>query len=1156
MHAPAARTAFTCSAIALIAILVVTAGRVTHAATAVKIAAGSSHTCAITSDGGLKCWGDNTYGQLGDGTTADSSMPVDVSGLGNDVVAVAAGRDRTCALTSSAGVKCWGHNYFGELGDGSTTDRPMPVDVVGLTTGVSSISTSAGHICAVLSSGGVKCWGENYYGQLGDGTESVPRPTPLDVVGLGDAVAVAAGGSHTCALTGTGGVKCWGDNDYGQLGDGTWTSRPTPVDVSGLTSGVTAIALGDDHTCALTATGGVTCWGRLGFLGDGTGPPPKGPNSVTTPVDVFGLASGAVSLSAGSRHTCAATAAGLVKCWGLNLAGELGDGTTTWRYAPVDARNDTGAVGVAAGGAHTCIVTVDGAVQCWGDNSHGQVGAGVLMSTTPVDVQGLSSGVNAIAVGNWREFSCAATSSDLECWGSNGIFQLGDGTRTTRGTPGKVIGLDGGIRAVAAGAYHACALTNAGGIKCWGSNGEGQIGDGILYGDRLTPTDVSGLASGVVAIAAGLTHTCALTAGGGVKCWGHDGTSSSVHWVPTDVAGLGSGVIAITAGDFHSCALTAGGGVKCWGSNGFGEMGDGTTVGSLVPVDVAGLTSGVVGVTAGNQYTCAVTSAGSAMCWGRNLHGQLGDLTTIDREAPVEVVGLTDAVAISAGSFFTCAVTSAGAVKCWGDNGYGQLGDGTLIERHAPVDVVGLGVQVTALGSASDHTCALTIAGGVKCWGSNRLGQLGDGSWVSGMSPVTVPGFGPDGGVPRSLRPVIASVTPPIVRPGSGAFTLIVAGTNFVDGAVVLLNGSPRTTTFISGAELRAAVSAADIAAAGAVEIVVWTGSGPRSAPATLTVRVDVVDFNGDRAPDLLWRNPLNGEIVFWTLNGVTATSETRLEGPSVPNWTVVAVADFNQDGNADLLWYNPTTGQSAIWYMKGTSYTGSAWLEQMPNTNWQLATAADFNGDAQLDLVWRNTVTGQNMIWFMNGTAHTAVAPLQVMADLNWNIVGAGDFNGDGMPDLVWRNQATGENAIWLLDDGLQATSFRLNGLGPANEWVFSSVGDYNADGNTDIAWRNRATGQGLVWYMNGTTVTSSAALPTAPLLRSTRPSANGQVVGGAKLRNPRPFGPPSSSSQQPARSVAGGSERPGEAVTKKEKGPVRDPRSPDRSVSTPRRR
>jgi alpha-tubulin suppressor-like RCC1 family protein len=298
----------------------------------IAIAAGRYHTCALTSGGGVRCWGFNGSGQLGDGTATNRLTPVNVVGLSSGVVAIAAGNDHTCARTSGGGVKCWGSNGSGQLGDGTTTYRLTPVNVVGLSSGVIAIATGGWHTCALTSSGGVRCWGFNLFGQLGDGT-TTSRSTPVNVVGLSSGVAaIAAGELHTCARTTTGGVRCWGDNSSGQLGDGTTTDRSIPVNVVGLSSGVAAIAAGSYHTCALISGGGVRCWGNnwYGQLGDGTW------TSRNTPVDVVGLSSGVVAVTAGKWHTCALTSGGGVKCWGYNYDGQLGNGEMGYRTTPVD----------------------------------------------------------------------------------------------------------------------------------------------------------------------------------------------------------------------------------------------------------------------------------------------------------------------------------------------------------------------------------------------------------------------------------------------------------------------------------------------------------------------------------------------------------------------------------------------------------------------------------------------------------------------------------------------------------------------------------------------------------------------------------------------------------------------------------------------------
>jgi alpha-tubulin suppressor-like RCC1 family protein len=742
--------------------------RVAQSFRASSVAAGRWHTCVVTETSGAKCWGNNQHAQLGDGTTTSRTMPVDVSGLSSGVVAVAAGWYHTCALTQTGRVKCWGRVWGNQ-----------PVDVPGLSDGVVAIAAGSDHTCALTVSGGVKCWGSNYYGQLGDGT-TVDRTTPVEVSGMSSGVAaIAAGSAHTCGLMEGGGVKCWGDNYYGQLGDGTSIMRTTPVDVNGLSSGVVAIAAGghrDGHTCAVMDAGrggGVKCWGRnmYGQLGDGS------KIDRWTPVDVVGLRGDGIVVATGGWHTCALldTIQGRgVQCWGANWYGQLGDGTRIDRWMPVDVNGlSRGVVAIALGGGdyasgHTCAVVEDGQVQCWGANWYGQLGDGATtIRSVPVEVAGMSTGVGAVATGGFQSagHTCAiAEGGGVRCWGDNQFGQLGDDTTLDRWKAVDVTGLSSGVTAVAAGDSFSCALTEGGGVKCWGHNMYGQLGDGTTI-DRTAPVDVIGLSSGVVAIAAGGAHTCAVTEDRALKCWGRnyhgqlgDGTTED-RWTPVDVIGLSSDISGIALGNQHSCAVIVGGGAKCWGSNVYGQLGDGTRIDRTTPVDVLGLSSGVASIAAGGDnaysygHSCAVTEVGGVKCWGSNEYGQLGDGTTLDQLTPVEVNGLTSGVAqVSAGWHHSCALTQSGGVKCWGDNELSQLGDGTNIERWTPVDVAGLTNGVAEVAAGSSHTCALmdqSQGAGVKCWGHNHYGQLGvNPGWI----PVDVVGFG--GGFLRYL-PII-----------------------------------------------------------------------------------------------------------------------------------------------------------------------------------------------------------------------------------------------------------------------------------------------------------------------------------------------------------------------------------------------------------------
>lgn len=344
------------------------------------IAAGYQHTCAIRDGGRVTCWGQN-IDELADPTNIAAIGPVDVPGLLSGVAAIAAGGATTCALTTRGGVKCWGDNMYGQVGDDSTVDKRVPVDVSGLSSGVTAISVGWSHACALTTGGAVKCWGNNPVGGLGDGTKT-DRSVPVDVVGLDSGIsAIAAGGGHTCALTTRGGVTCWGE---GQAANANTFHTSVPVAVPALASGVIAIAAGNSSTCALTKDGEVTCWG----------PNYAPPAGETLPdrfvrVDLSRVRGGVATLAMSEAHTCALTGSGRVACWGSNWTGELGTGVTSDRsmLVPVEVVGLSDMTGIAVGGMHTCART-DSGIKCWGSNARGQFGrvTPCSSSSVPVDI--------------------------------------------------------------------------------------------------------------------------------------------------------------------------------------------------------------------------------------------------------------------------------------------------------------------------------------------------------------------------------------------------------------------------------------------------------------------------------------------------------------------------------------------------------------------------------------------------------------------------------------------------------------------------------------------------------------------------------------------------------------------------------------------------
>jgi len=334
---------------------------------ATAIASGGAHACAVTADRTVVCWGDNRYGQLGDGSTTDAPSPVKVSRL-SYVATVAAGEWHTCAVLTTGQVKCWGANAQGQLGDPSGHQSSMPVLVpVGPAT---EIAAGRSHTCVLLINGAVICWGDNRTSQTGvqRGPRAKPSP-PVIVPHVLDAVSVAAGDEHSCSVQADGQLLCWGDNHFGQLGTGIQEHHsfpPSPVPIADRARAVTA---GRRHTCALLREGTVECWGKgfEGQLGDGQGKDSLTPVRVLT-ADSEGRSiplDRVTALTAGSQHTCALREDGRVYCWGSNYLGQLGrvkgESATEAVFSGL-----TEVLAVSAGGWHTCAIRREGGTICLG----------------------------------------------------------------------------------------------------------------------------------------------------------------------------------------------------------------------------------------------------------------------------------------------------------------------------------------------------------------------------------------------------------------------------------------------------------------------------------------------------------------------------------------------------------------------------------------------------------------------------------------------------------------------------------------------------------------------------------------------------------------------------------------------------------------------
>ncbi|KTC75158.1 protein with a bacterial immunoglobulin-like domain protein [Legionella birminghamensis] len=329
----------------------------------------------ISPSGRVQCWGLNSSGQLGDGSTTSSNMPSTFAVGITDAEEISGGSSYTCALLRTGAIQCWGSNFSGDLGWGQPGGSLVPVFVSGIST-ATTFSAGESHACAVLSNGTIQCWGANGAGQLGDGT-TTNRFTPVTVLGITNAVAVSAGLDHTCAVLATGQVACWGSNAFGQLGDGTTNPHITPGLVPGITT-ASRVSLASLTSCVLLTNGTVQCWGTNGNGEVGNG---SIGGNVLSPSTVVNL-SNVIEISARGAHVSSLLSDGTVHCWGLNNVGQLGDGNSPISSGtPTQVQGLTApAVDISSDLAHACAVLSTGEMMCWGINSVGQLGIGV----TPV----------------------------------------------------------------------------------------------------------------------------------------------------------------------------------------------------------------------------------------------------------------------------------------------------------------------------------------------------------------------------------------------------------------------------------------------------------------------------------------------------------------------------------------------------------------------------------------------------------------------------------------------------------------------------------------------------------------------------------------------------------------------------------------------------
>ncbi len=702
---------------------------------------GGESACAVV-DGGVQCWGFNYYGDLGDGAQESRGQPSWVASLGegSGVTDVSVGYYNSCAV-AAGDVWCWGHYNTAYFPDSLEPIKILDGDTYG---DVQSVAVGSGHACALVD-GGVVCWGD---GLLGDGvtTESL---TPVVVDGLSPGSAagvtqVAVGGEFACAVV-NGGVLCWGLGEDGRLGNGTTDDQPTPEPVTGLQPGlanpsVTSIALARSGACARLSNATVHCWGEntYGQLGNGSA-------ALRSLVPVAVLVDGSqtplnfvAQLSAGANHVCARIVSGTLACWGKNTHGQLGINSTDYQDKAIPVPNPLGAkiVNVAASNETTCAAFDDAQIRCWGSNQWGTLGIGKdALARVPELVSVVPNGGWPLSAGSVH--TCANRQGGAWCWGGNAWGQVGSPLSPPRD---KILGgwvgnfaENSGVTQISAGYRHSCLRTTSSSLWCWGDNFSGQLGNGSNQSTHV-PVQVTG---SFAQVASGGFHTCAVASNGQARCWGsgysgklgNASLSDSSQPVPVMMLdGLTplSGISRIAAARSHSCAIS-GSNVYCWGDNYEGALGyetAGANKYSSVARAVVGLPPNVAArITIGDEHSCASMQDGSVWCWGAGWTGQTGTGYSGHVPHQVDIGAVSD---LAAGDRHTCALVS-GAVYCWGDNSYGQLGDGTLVERDEPTKVLtpseSFALSITA---GDEHTCAGFFDGTQYCWGNGLYGRRGN----------------------------------------------------------------------------------------------------------------------------------------------------------------------------------------------------------------------------------------------------------------------------------------------------------------------------------------------------------------------------------------------------------------------------------------------
>lgn len=723
-----------------------------------KVSAGAYHTIAIKTDGTLWGWGQNDYGQVGDGTLINRNNPIQI-GTANDWVAVSAGNFHNLALKSNGTLWAWGINTGGQIGDGTVINKSTPVQV-GVATDWTGISAGGGHSLARKSTGTLWAWGLNVYGQIGDGTNT-QRNSPVQVGVLTTWADFSAGSDHSIATRNDGTLWGWGRNTFGQVGDGTTTARNAPVQI-GIETNWAKVSASYYHNLAIKTTGSLWGWGnnQYGQVGDGT------QIQRNAPVQA-GVATDWLEIEGGLYHSLGRKSTGTLWAWGINNYGQLGDGTTTTRVNPVQSGTATDWALISGGIYHTEAIRSAGTLWAMGYNQSGQLGDGtntnkllaVQINTTPVSV---TVTVNPLPVVSFSGLSASycqvAPSATLTGSPAGGTF-------SGPGITGNV------FNPVAAGVgTHTVSYTYTNGNGC--SNTASQqvtvTSTNLLDYVNLQFPGTASFCQGGSLTAYGQVYEAGVTeapgAGAGITVeFGYHTENTNpntwINWQPATFnvqAGNNdeyASTVTLPAGTYYytfrysyvlnNCGYQYGG-----FSAGGGNPWDGTNYisGVLVvhPYPTVTVSSSSPSVCIGSSVTLTASGASTYTWMPGSLTGTSISVsptsTTTYTVTGTSSAGCTSAVAwssITAGGYHNMGIRTNGTLWGSGQNTYGQIGDGTTSDRFNAVQI-GTGTNWAMVSSGSFYSLAIKTDGTLWAWGSNLSGSLGDGTVIDKTSPIQI----------------------------------------------------------------------------------------------------------------------------------------------------------------------------------------------------------------------------------------------------------------------------------------------------------------------------------------------------------------------------------------------------------------------------------